>query len=48
MHGLAETPELRDVPIRERLAEQLARAAEAVDSGAATAKLEAWVAATRR
>ncbi len=33
--------------IRERFAEQLVVAAEAIDSGAATAKLDAWVAATR-
>lgn len=47
-YWLAEAPEERDVPIRERLAEQLARASEAVDSGAAAAKLEAWAAATKR
>jgi anthranilate phosphoribosyltransferase len=33
--------------IRERFAEQLVVAAEAIDSGAAIAKLDAWVAATR-
>lgn len=33
--------------IRERFSEQLGRAAAAVDSGAATAKLEEWVASTR-
>ncbi|MFC0681484.1 anthranilate phosphoribosyltransferase [Lysobacter korlensis] len=33
--------------IRERFAEQLVVAAAAIDSGAATAKLDAWVAATR-
>ncbi len=47
-YWLSEAPDERDVPIRERLAEQLARAAEAVDSGAAAAKLDAWVAATNR
>ena len=36
-----------DIPIRERLAEQLEVAARAVDSGAAAAKLDAWAAATR-
>lgn len=46
-YRLAERPETRDIPIRERLAEQFAVAAEAVDSGAAAAKLEAWAAATR-
>jgi len=44
---LYEDPDQWDVPIRARLAEQLAVAAEAVDSGAAAAKLEAWAAATR-
>jgi anthranilate phosphoribosyltransferase len=34
--------------IRTRFTEKLAVAAQAVDSGAATAKLDAWVAATRR
>ena len=33
--------------IRERFSEQLVVAAEAIDSGAAIAKLDAWVAATR-
>jgi len=47
-YRLAETPEAREIPIRERLADALARAAETVDSGAAAAKLEAWAAATRR
>jgi len=35
-------------PILDRFARQLARAAEAIDSGAATAKLQEWVAATNR
>jgi len=47
-YRLAEAPEERETPIRERLAEQLARAAETLDSGAAEARLAAWVAATRR
>lgn len=45
---LAQDPEQLRRPITERLAEQLVVAAEAVDSGAAAAKLEAWVAATNR
>ncbi|MCL2515490.1 MAG: anthranilate phosphoribosyltransferase [Microbacteriaceae bacterium] len=36
-----------DIPIVQRFRENLAVAAEAIDSGAATAKLEAWVAAAR-
>ncbi|MBN9606782.1 MAG: anthranilate phosphoribosyltransferase [Actinomycetales bacterium] len=44
---LAHDPGQVDVDIRERIARQLARAGAAVDTGAATAKLEEWVAATR-
>ncbi|MEV1008983.1 anthranilate phosphoribosyltransferase [Streptomyces sp. NPDC049881] len=36
----------RDVPLEEQLAEGIARAAESIDSGAAMATLERWVAAT--
>ncbi|MFT4123599.1 MAG: anthranilate phosphoribosyltransferase [Microbacteriaceae bacterium] len=46
--ALAKNPELLREPILDRLRAQLAVAAEAVDSGAAAAKLEAWVAATNR
>lgn len=45
---LARDPELLRQPILERLAAQLERAAAVVDSGAAAAKLEEWVAATNR
>ncbi len=45
-YRLSEDRTQWDVPIRERLAQQLVVAAEAVDSGAAAAKLEAWAAAT--
>lgn len=45
---LAKNPDQLRVPIVDRLRTQLAVAAEAVDSGAALAKLERWVAATRR
>lgn len=45
---LAQDPEQLRRPITDRLAEQLVVAAEAVDSGSAAAKLEAWVAATNR
>jgi anthranilate phosphoribosyltransferase len=45
---LAERPELFLVPILERLRAKLAVAAEAVDSGAAQAKLQEWVDATNR
>jgi anthranilate phosphoribosyltransferase len=45
---LAQDPEQLRRPITERLAEKLVVAAEAIDSGAAAAKLEAWVAATQR
>jgi anthranilate phosphoribosyltransferase len=43
---LAKEPELIRLPIVERLRGNLAIAAEAVDSGAAAAKLEQWVTAT--
>ncbi|KQQ27378.1 anthranilate phosphoribosyltransferase [Frondihabitans sp. Leaf304] len=44
---LAQDPAQRDRPIAERFREQLVVAADAVDSGRATAKLAEWVAATR-
>jgi anthranilate phosphoribosyltransferase len=44
--GLAKEPELIRVPIVERLRINMAVAAEAIDSGAAAAKLAQWVAAT--
>jgi anthranilate phosphoribosyltransferase len=45
---LSRNPELLQEPIVDRLAQQLARAASAIDSGAAAAKLEQWVGATNR
>lgn len=45
---LMKNPEHLRVPIIDRLREQLAVATDAVDSGRAAAKLEEWVAATRR
>ena len=45
---LAEDPDQLRRPLVERLDEQLAVAAGAIDSGAAAAKLEAWAAATQR
>lgn len=45
---LAQDPELVRLPIVDRLAETMATAATIVDSGAAAAKLEQWVAASRR
>jgi len=45
---LAEHPEHLRVPILDRLAAKLEVAAGVVDSGAAAAKLEQWVAATNR
>jgi len=45
---LLERPEAREEPIRARFAAQIDRAARVIDSGAAQAKLEEWVAATRR
>lgn len=44
---LAKNPDQLRVPIVDRLAEQLLVAAEAVDSGKAAAKLEAWARATQ-
>ena len=44
---LAQDPEQLRRPITERLAENMALAAAAIDSGAAAAKLEAWVTATQ-
>jgi anthranilate phosphoribosyltransferase len=44
--GLAKEPELIRIPIVERLRTNMAVAAEAIDSGAAAAKLAQWVAAT--
>ena len=44
---LAHDATQQERDIRERFAAKLAIAAEAIDSGAATAKLDAWVAATR-
>ncbi len=46
--ALAQDPDLQREPMVGRLAAELERATEAVDSGAAAAKLEDWVAATRR
>jgi anthranilate phosphoribosyltransferase len=45
---LAKDPGQSQRPIRERFAEQLTVAAAAIDSGAAIAKLDAWVAAAGR
>lgn len=44
---LAQDAAQQERDIRERFAEKIAVAADAVDSGAATAKLDAWVAATQ-
>ncbi len=46
--ALAQDPDLQREPMIGRLAVELERAAETVDSGAAAAKLEEWAAATRR
>lgn len=46
--ALAQNPDLQQEPMVERLAAGMARAAEVVDSGAAMAKLDEWVAATDR
>ncbi|MET4052044.1 anthranilate phosphoribosyltransferase [Frigoribacterium sp. PvP054] len=46
-YGLAADPGQRERPILARFREQLDVAARAVDSGAAIAKLDQWVAATR-
>ena len=45
---LARNPDQLRVPILDRLAEQLVVAADVVDSGAAAAKLDAWVESTNR
>jgi anthranilate phosphoribosyltransferase len=45
---LAQDAALAEQDIRARFRTQLTRAAEAIDSGAAIAKLDAWVAATTR
>ena len=47
-YELSQNPELLQEPIVDRLAVQLARAASVIDSGAAAAKLDEWVAATNR
>ncbi|MEO8094323.1 MAG: anthranilate phosphoribosyltransferase [Pseudolysinimonas sp.] len=47
-YELSQHPEQLQEPIVGRLAKQFERAAAAVDSGAAAAKLEEWVAATNR
>ncbi|KPG84304.1 anthranilate phosphoribosyltransferase [Frigoribacterium sp. RIT-PI-h] len=46
-YGLAADPSQRERPLLARFREQLDVAARAVDSGAAIAKLDQWVAATR-
>ena len=45
--ALAQDPDQVRRPLVERLGEQLAVAAEAVDSGRAAAKLDAWARATQ-
>jgi len=45
---LAQDPAQRDRPIVARFREQLAIAAQTIDAGLASAKLDEWVAATRR
>jgi anthranilate phosphoribosyltransferase len=40
--------DVQEAPLEERLRDGLARAVEALDSGAASAKLDAWVAAAQR
>jgi anthranilate phosphoribosyltransferase len=45
---LIDSPDTADTHIVERLTRGMTRAAEAIDSGAAAAKLEAWAAATQR
>ena len=47
-YRLAADQSERDRPIVARFREQLAVASQAVDSGAASAKLDAWIAATQR
>lgn len=46
--ALSQDAEQLEIPIRERMAEQLQRAADTVDSGAAAKKLDDWVTATNR
>ncbi|RKR74282.1 anthranilate phosphoribosyltransferase [Frondihabitans australicus] len=46
--ALAQDPTQRERPIIARFAEQLEIARKAIDDGSATAKLDAWVAATQR
>jgi anthranilate phosphoribosyltransferase len=45
--ALAGDPGQAQIPIVQRFRDKLTVAAEAIDSGAATAKLTEWVAATR-
>jgi len=47
-YELSQEPEQLQEPILERLSAQLERATSVVDSGAAAAKLDEWVAATHR
>lgn len=47
-YSLAHSPEQVNRPIVERFAEQLIVVRDAIDSGAATAKLTQWIAATQR
>ena len=47
-YELSREPEFLQEPIVQRLATQLERAASVIDSGAASAKLDEWVAATNR
>ena len=47
-YELSREPELLQEPIVQRLATQLERAASVIDSGAASAKLDEWGAATNR
>ena len=47
-YSLAHSPEQVNRPIVERFAEQLDLVRETIDRGAATAKLNQWVAATQR
>jgi anthranilate phosphoribosyltransferase len=44
---LAENPSSIEIPILQRLQSAMQVCAEAIDTGAASAKLDAWVAATR-
>lgn len=47
-YSLAQDPDLLQQPIVDRLAAAMTSVADVVDSGAAAAKLQEWVAATRR